>query len=84
MQSFISRNIVLIKLLWRSLPGPGEIICWAGSILTILISIGVVIYHIQKRKKLIPVLIYATVTNIILLSSFYGIMEVGENKSQTF
>ncbi|HBE78591.1 MAG TPA: hypothetical protein DDW65_12570, partial [Firmicutes bacterium] len=60
MQSFINRNMVLIKLLWRSLSEPGEIICWAGSILTILISIGVVIYHIQKQKKLMPVLIYAT------------------------
>ena len=83
MQNFINQNKVFIKLLFTSFE-PREIICWAGSILTIFISIGVIIYHIQKQKKLIPVLIYTTVTNIILLSSFYGIMEVGKNKSRTF
>lgn len=83
MQSSINPVQVFIKLLCTSFE-PREIICWVGSILTICISIGVIIYQIQKQKKLIPVLISTTVTNIILLSSFYGIIEVGKNKAQTF
>jgi hypothetical protein len=84
MPSFISQNIVFIKSLCRSLSKPGEIICLAGSILTVFISIGITIYYIRKQKKIISILIYAIVTNVILLSSFYGIMGIGENKSQAF
>ncbi len=77
------QNYVFIKLLSIS-SELREAVCWLGFVLAIVISLGVIIVHIQKRKRLVPVLISVTVTNIILLSSFYGIIELGKNKPQSF
>jgi hypothetical protein len=51
------------------------------TFLTILSTLGIVIYAICKNKKTSSVLITALITDVILISSFYGIMNVGKAKN---
>jgi hypothetical protein len=55
--------------------------CIIGSVLIFIITLGIIIYAFKKQKKMTPILIYAMVTDIIIISSLYGIMGVGHTKS---
>ena len=54
---------------------------WLCTVATLIITIGCIGYAYEKQKKMVPVFISALVSNYILISSFYAIMEVGKPKT---